>query len=197
MNLMEKHIGQIDPEARWSRQGHTSGVIWLTGLSGAGKSTLAVGLERVLFDQGMRVVVLDGDNLRHGLTADLGFSDTDRHENIRRITETAAAFIVSGAVVITAFISPFRADRETARGKIGERFHEVFIQADLEVCEARDQKGLYAGARSGEIANFTGISSPYEMPLNPDLVLNTGDEDFDACLAQLRDYALIAFTHKN
>ena len=197
MNLMEKQIGQIDPEARWSRQGHTSGVIWLTGLSGAGKSSLAVGLERVLFDQGMRVVVLDGDNLRHGLTGDLGFSDTDRHENIRRITETAAAFIVSGAVVITAFISPFRADRETARGKIGERFHEVFIQADLEVCEARDPKGLYARARSGEIANFTGISSPYEMPLNPNLVLNTGDEDFDACLAQLRDYALIAFTHKN
>ena len=197
MNLMEKQIGQIDPEARWSRQGHTSGVIWLTGLSGAGKSSLAVGLERVLFDQGMRVIVLDGDNLRHGLTGDLGFSDMDRHENIRRITETAAAFIVSGAVVITAFISPFRAGRETARGKIGERFHEVFIHADLEVCEARDPKGLYARARSGEIENFTGISSPYEKPLNPDLALNTGDEDFDACLAQLRDYALIAFTHKN
>ena len=100
-------------------------------------------------------------------------------------------------IVITAFISPFRTDREMARGKIGERFHEVFIQADLEVCEARDPKGLYTRARAGEIENFTGISSPYEMPLNADLVLNTGDEDFDACLAQLRDYALIAFTHKN
>ena len=197
MNLIEKHIGQVDPQARWSRQGHTSGVIWFTGLSGAGKSTLAAGLERVLFDQGMRVVVLDGDNLRHGLTGDLGFSDKDRHENIRRITETAAAFIVSGTVVITAFISPFRADREMARDKIGEQFHEVFIQADLEVCEARDPKGLYARARAGEITHFTGISSPYEVPRNPHLILNTGDEDFDACLAQLRDYALIAFPQSN
>ena len=194
---MEKHIGQIDLEARWFRQGHAGGVIWLTGLSGAGKSALAVGLERVLFDQGMRVVVLDGDNLRHGLTGDLGFSDMDRRENIRRVTETAVAFIASGAVVITAFISPFRADREAARVRLGKRFHEVFIQADLEVCEARDPKGLYARARSGEIANFTGVSSPYEVPLNPELVLNTGDEEFDACLAQLRDYALTAFPQSN
>ena len=190
-------MGQIDLEARWFRQGHANGVIWLTGLSGAGKSALAVGLERVLFDQGMRVVVLDGDNLRHGLTGDLGFSDMDRRENIRRITETAVAFIASGAVVITAFISPFRADREAARVKLGKQFHEIFIQADIEVCEARDPKGLYARARSGEIANFTGVSSPYEVPLNPELVLNTGDEDFDACLAQLRDYALTAFPQSN
>ncbi len=184
-------------KARWSRQGHTSGAVWLTGLSGAGKSSLAAGLERVLFDQGMRVSVLDGDNLRHGLTGDLGFSDMDRHENIRRITEVAAAFVASGAIVITAFISPFRADRENARHKIGDRFHEVFIQADLEICESRDPKGLYARARAGKIENFTGISSPYETPLNPELVLNTGDKNFDACLAQLRDYALIAFTHRH
>ena len=197
MNLMEKHIGQIDPEARWSRQGHTSGVIWLTGLSGAGKSSLAVGLERGLFDKGMRVFVLDGDNLRHGLTGDLGFSEMDRHENIRRVTEVVAAFAGSGAIIITAFISPFQADREKARHRIGEQFHEVYVKADLEICESRDPKGLYARARAGEIKNFTGVSSPYERPLNPELTLNTGEEDFDTCLAQLQDYAFIAFTNNH
>lgn len=184
---------QIDREARWCRQGHKSGVLWFTGLSGAGKSSLAVGLERILFDQDMRVFVLDGDNLRHGLNGDLGFSDADRQENIRRVTEVAEGFSRSGTIVITAFISPFRIDRDNARRVIGEQFHEVFIDAGLEICEARDPKGLYAKARAGEISNFTGISSPYEAPLNPELEVDTGAEDFDACLERLRKYAISAF----
>ena len=184
---------QIDREARWCRQGHKSGVLWFTGLSGAGKSSLAVGLERILFDQDMRVFVLDGDNLRHGLNGDLGFSDADRQENIRRVTEVAEGLSGSGTIVITAFISPFRTDRDNARRVIGEQFHEVFIDAGLEICEARDPKGLYAKARAGEISNFTGISSPYEAPLNPELEVDTGAEDFDVCLERLRKYAISVF----
>lgn len=167
--------------------------MWFTGLSGAGKSSLAVGLERVLFDRGMRVFVLDGDNLRHGLNGDLGFSDAARSENIRRVTEVAAAFAAAGNIVITAFISPFRADRENARRVIGGHFHEVFIDAALEVCEARDPKGLYARARTGEIAEFTGVSSPYERPKAADITVDTGVEDFDACMARLSAYAADAF----
>ncbi len=190
---MKKRLQNIAPKARWIRQGHKSGVLWLTGLSGAGKSALAVGLERFLFDKGMRVFVLDGDNLRHGLTGDLGFSERDRHENIRRVTEVTAAFINSGSIVVTALISPFRADRDSARRKIGAQFHEVFVKADLEICEERDPKGLYAKARAGEIENFTGVSSPYEEPNNPELIINTGEEKFQSSLERLLDYALIAF----
>jgi len=183
----------IDSPARWRRQGHRSGVLWFTGLSGAGKSSLAVGLERELFGRGMRVFVLDGDNLRHGLNGDLGFSDADRQENIRRVAEVAALFAQAGFVVVTAFISPFRADRDTARRTIGDDFHEAHIHADLEVCEARDPKGLYVKARAGDIADFTGISSPYEAPLAPEISVNTGEQDFDTCLALLVDYAVRAF----
>ncbi|MBM10323.1 MAG: adenylyl-sulfate kinase [Magnetovibrio sp.] len=190
---MKKQLYNIAPKARWIRQGHKSGVLWLTGLSGAGKSALAVGLERFLFDKGMRVFALDGDNLRHGLTGDLGFSHKDRHENIRRLAEVAAAFVDSGFIVVTAFISPFRVDRDNARRKLGGQFHEIFVKADLNVCEERDPKGLYARARAGEIKNFTGISSPYEEPYCPELILNTGEEEFESSLARLLDYALIAF----
>jgi bifunctional enzyme CysN/CysC len=183
----------VGPAERWAQQGHRSGVIWFTGLSGAGKSSLAVGLERRLFDAGMRVFVLDGDNLRHGLNGDLGFSDADRRENIRRVTEVAAAFAEAGCVVITAFISPFRDDRRRAREIIGEGFHEVHIAAPLAVCEARDPKGLYARARKGEIKDFTGISSPYEAPEAPELVIDTDAGDLDECIDQLATYATGAF----
>jgi len=184
---------QVGADARQGRYGHRSGVLWFTGLSGAGKSTLAVGLERRLFDKGMRVFVLDGDNLRHGLNGDLGFSDADRQENIRRVTEVAAAFAEAGRLVITAFISPFRADRHAARKVIGEGFHEVHIAASLDVCEARDPKGLYARARAGEIKDFTGVSSPYEAPESPEIALDTGAENFESSLDRLEAYALKAF----
>ena len=186
-------IHQIGHAARWKRQGHRGGVLWFTGLSGAGKSSLAVGLERQLFARDMRVFVLDGDNLRHGLNGDLGFSDADRRENIRRVTQVAAAFSEAGNIVITAFISPFRIDREDARQAIGEGFYEAFIHADLSVCEQRDPKGLYAKARAGEISDFTGISSPYETPANADITVDTGRMDFDACLSHLSDFDVAAF----
>ena len=179
--------------ARAARHGHDGGVLWLTGLSGSGKSTLAIGLEQALFAEGFQVFVLDGDNLRHGLNGDLGFSDRDRQENIRRITEVAVAFTDAGMVVITAFISPFRADRERAREILGVKFHEIFVDARLEVCEARDPKGLYKKARAGIIPEFTGISSTYQQPESPDLSLDTGNTSIDDCVAGLRDYAVNAF----
>jgi adenylyl-sulfate kinase len=189
-DLIAHHVGH---EARWQRQGHRGGVMWFTGLSGAGKSSLAVGLERQLFARDMRVFVLDGDNLRHGLNGDLGFSDADRQENIRRVAQLAAVFAEAGHVVITAFISPFRIDRDAARQVIGRNFYEAHIHADLSVCETRDPKGLYAKARAGEISDFTGISSPYEAPAKADISVDTGRMDFDACLTQLNDFALTAF----
>ena len=186
-------VSKVNSGARASRHGHDGGVLWFTGLSGSGKSTLAIGLERALFAEGFQVFVLDGDNLRHGLNGDLGFSDRDRQENIRRITEVAVAFADAGMVVITAFISPFRADRERAHQILGVKFHEIFIDARLEVCEARDPKGLYKKARAGLIPEFTGISSPYERPDSPALSLDTGSASIDDCVASLRDYAVHAF----
>jgi len=183
----------VSANSRASRHGHRGGVLWFTGLSGSGKSTLAIGLEQALFAKKFQVFVLDGDNLRHGLNGDLGFSDDDRQENIRRVTEVATAFAEAGMVVISAFISPFRADRENAHQAIGEGFHEIFLDASLEVCESRDPKGLYRQARAGEIAEFTGISSPYEKPQAPAVVLNTGTESIDDCLEKLSVYAEIAF----
>ena len=183
----------VSSGARACRHGHKGGVLWFTGLSGSGKSTLAIGLEQALFAEGFQVFVLDGDNLRHGLNRDLGFSDRDRQENIRRVTEMAVAFADAGTVVITAFISPFRADRERARQTLGKNFHEIFVNARLEVCEARDPKGLYKKARAGTIAEFTGISSPYERPESPALSLDTGGTSINDCVAGLRDYAVRAF----
>ncbi|MAH85354.1 MAG: adenylyl-sulfate kinase [Rhodospirillaceae bacterium TMED8] len=190
---MIKSLNNIPLEARWNRYGHRSGVLWFTGLSGSGKSSLAIGLERILFDQGKRVFVLDGDNLRHGLNGDLGFSMEDRRENIRRVTEVAAAYVEAGFIVISAFISPFRIDREIAHQIIGENFHEVFINATIDICEQRDPKGLYAKARAGEIVDFTGISSPYEVPDNPNLVVHTGTQEFSHSLKKLTKYAETAF----
>ena len=173
---------------RWHFNGHRSGIIWLTGLSGAGKSTLAVELERILFAKGYQVTVLDGDNVRYGLNADLGFSPQDRVENIRRVGEVAALIARTGVIVVTAFISPYLADRERVRTAHPDLFHEVYVAAPLAVCEARDAKGLYRKARAGEIAEFTGISAPYEPPTAPELVLDTGQQTVEQSLARLVFY---------
>jgi bifunctional enzyme CysN/CysC len=173
---------------RERRNGHRGAVIWLTGLSGAGKSTLAMALERALFAQGASVYVLDGDNLRAGLNSDLGFSAADRAENIRRVGEVAALFADAGSIVITAFISPMQRDREIARAAAGDRFHEIYLRADLRTCEARDTKGLYKRARAGEIADFTGISAPYEEPESPELAIDTAGQSVERCVSELLSY---------
>lgn len=178
----------VTREARHARNGHRGGVLWFTGLSGAGKSTLALALERELFARGYQVYVLDGDNIRSGLNADLGFGPEDRAENIRRVGEVAALFADAGFLAISAFISPYRADRERARRAAGEVFHEIYIHAPLEVCERRDPKGLYRKARNGEIPEFTGISSPYEPPEKPELVIPTHELSPEECLALLVRY---------
>ena len=163
----------VSRAARARRNRHPGGVIWLTGLSGAGKSTLAIEAEDRLFRKGYQVYALDGDNVRHGLNATLGFSPEDRAENIRRVGEVAALFADAGFIVLTAFISPYRSDRaraRTAARRTGvQGFHEVHVRAPLAVCEARDPKGLYRRARAGEIADFTGVSAPYEPPDRPEL----------------------------
>jgi bifunctional enzyme CysN/CysC len=165
--------------------GHHGGILWFTGLSGAGKSTLAVELERLLFAKGYQVTLLDGDNVRQGLSADLGFSPEDRVENIRRIGEVAGLFAQAGLVVISAFISPYRADRDRVRAAHPEHFHEIYINAPLHVCEARDAKGLYRRARAGEIKEFTGVSAPYEPPLAADLEVTTDRSPLERCLSEL------------
>ena len=187
---------RIGRNERWRRNAHKGGVVWLTGLSGAGKSTVAVEVEAELFRRGYQVYVLDGDNVRAGLNANLGFAPEDRAENIRRVGEVAALFADAGVLVISAFISPYRSDRERAR-TAAERiepgaFHEVYISAPLDVCEARDPKGLYRRARTGEIREFTGISAPYEPPDKPNLVIDTAGQSIEACVA-----ALVAHIEKN
>jgi len=177
---------QVTDVERTARMGHAGAVVWLTGLSGAGKSTLAMALERRLFDAGYAAYVLDGDNVRRGLNANLGFSPEDRQENIRRIGEVAALFADAGFICITAFISPYRDDRQRAREATrGGQFLEVHVRADLAVCEARDPKGLYWKARHGEIKGFTGIDSPYEEPDAPELVVDTSQQDIATCVDQL------------
>jgi bifunctional enzyme CysN/CysC len=180
------HRVATDDRAR--RNGHCGGILWFTGLSGAGKSTLAVELERVLFEKGYQVFMLDGDNVRQGLSADLGFAPEDRAENIRRIGEVAGLFAEAGFVVVTAFISPYRAHRDSIRARYSHCFHEIFISASLEVCESRDKKGLYKRARAGAIRDFTGISAPYEPPLAPDLVVDTESRTLTQCRDQLLGY---------
>jgi bifunctional enzyme CysN/CysC len=182
----------VTPAERERRSGHRGAVIWLTGLSGAGKSTLAMALERALFTQSASVYVLDGDNVRAGLNSDLGFSAADRAENIRRVGEVAALFADAGTIVITAFISPMQRDREIARKAAGDRFHEIYLRADLPTCEARDTKGLYKRARAGEIADFTGISAPYEAPDSPELTIDTALLSVDRCVAELLSYVVPA-----
>ena len=171
---------------RIQKNNHPPKVFWMTGLSGSGKSTLANAFQNELFNKGYQVYVLDGDNIRGGLNKDLDFSDEGRIENIRRISEVAKLFADAGFIVITAFISPFKADRQQARTIIGtENFCEVFVNAPLEICEQRDVKGLYKKARAGEIPNFTGISSTFEQPDNAEVVLNTAEEDLEGCVRVL------------
>jgi bifunctional enzyme CysN/CysC len=179
---------RITAELRATRGGHRGGVLWFTGLSGAGKSTLAMALEQELFRKGYQVYVLDGDNVRQGLNANLGFSPEDRAENIRRVGEVAALFADAGVIVITAFISPYRTDRTRARQAAGAAFHEVYVDADVATCEGRDPKGLYRKARAGEIAEFTGISAPYEAPERPELVVDTRQASVDDCVERIVAY---------
>lgn len=174
---------KITAARREARNGHSGCIVWLTGLSGAGKSTIAVKLEQTLFDLGRHTYILDGDNIRHGLCSDLGFSHKDRTENIRRIGEAARLFADAGIICIAAFISPYRADRDMAR-KIAPRgkFLEVYLNVPLEVCEQRDPKGLYAQARAGKLKEFTGISAPYEPPLKPEIELRTNELSVAECV---------------
>lgn len=178
---------------REARGGHLGGVLWFTGLSGAGKSTLAFALEERLFRAGCQAYVLDGDNLRGGLNVDLGFAAADRTENIRRVGHVAALFADAAFICISAFISPYRADRESARRAAGGRFHEIFIRADLATCERRDPKGLYRRARAGTIKDFTAIDDIYEPPQHPDLMIDTVEQTVDESLQVLMEYVIANF----
>lgn len=190
---MSKHIvwhaQSLSKEERRHKNQHHSAVFYFTGLSGSGKSTIANAAARRLFNLGVNTYVLDGDNIRHGLNQDLGFSDEDRKENIRRIGEVSKLFIDSGQVVFTAFISPFQVDRDTVRSLLEEdEFVEVFVSCPIEACEERDPKGLYQKARTGEIPEFTGISSPYEAPVHPEITLHTDIYSVEECVDQLVAY---------
>lgn len=171
------------------RNKHKGAVLWFTGLPGSGKSTLALGLEQRLFEMGAQVYSLDGDNIRRGLNSDLGFSHEGRTENIRRIGEVAALFADAGLIVVTAFISPYRHDRETARNAAGTAFHEIYIKASVDVCERRDPKGHYALARAGKLLDFTGVSAPYEAPDSPDLTIETDKLSVEESLERLVAFA--------
>ncbi|MDX1578867.1 MAG: adenylyl-sulfate kinase [Gemmatimonadota bacterium] len=180
----------VSRESREERRGHRGAVLWFTGLSASGKSTLAIEVEKRLFQEGYFSYVLDGDNIRHGLNGDLGFTPDDRTENIRRVGEVAKLFAESGALVLTAFISPYRADRDRVRARATRPtdFVEIFVSCPVEVCEARDPKGLYRRARAGEIRNFTGIDAPYEEPDAPELTIQTNLHDVETCVEQVMDY---------
>jgi adenylylsulfate kinase len=182
-----RHDGAVTRADREKILGQRGCVVWFTGLSGSGKSTVARATERQLAREGHLVYVLDGDNVRHGLCADLGFSPEDRAENIRRVGHVAALFADAGAIVLTAFISPYRADRQLARDAVGDGdFLEVFVDADLATCESRDPKGLYKKARAGEIEEFTGVSAPYEPPEDPALVLDTNEQELADSVAAVQ-----------
>ena len=190
------HNLTIDRNKLEKMRGHKGVVIWFTGLSGSGKSTLANAVNEVLHLDGLSTYVLDGDNIRHGLCKDLGFSDEDREENIRRIGEVANLFMNAGIITITAFVSPFISDRNKVRNIIGSKdFIEVYCSADIDVCERRDTKGLYKKARLGEIKEFTGISSPYEAPVNPEIAVDTGtlnlNDSVEEVIKYLREQNLI------
>ena len=180
------HHATVTRLRREALNGHRGAIIWFTGLSGSGKSTLAHAVEEYLHQRGCRTFVLDGDNVRHGLCGDLDFSSQDRQENIRRIGEIAKLFMDAGVIVLTAFISPYRADRERVRGMVEHGdFIEIFCDTPLEICESRDVKGIYKKARAGLIPEFTGISSPYEAPITPELTVQTGTTGLEACVQQV------------
>ena len=183
------HQASVTRERRNQSNNHQSVVLWFTGLSGSGKSTLAHVLEEKLFNKGCKTLVLDGDNVRHGLNSNLDFSDDDRKENIRRIGEVAKLMLESGLIVMTAFISPFREDRAAVRNLISNNdFIEIYCKASLKTCEARDVKGLYKRARAGEIKNYTGIDSPYEAPENPELIIDTDKETLDESVSRIYSF---------
>jgi adenylyl-sulfate kinase len=178
--------GKVTAEQRAQQNGHAGCIVWLTGLSGSGKTTIATELERALFNRGKHAYVLDGDNMRHGLGSDLGFSPRDRKEHIRRAGEVAKLLADAGIICITAFISPYRSDRELARSIApAGTFLEVYLNAPLDVCEQRDPKGLYAKARAGTIKDFTGISAPYEAPLKPEVELRTDQRGVHECVSTI------------
>ena len=183
------HQASVTRQRRNKLNKHRSVVLWFTGLSGSGKSTLAHALEEKLFQKGCRTFVLDGDNVRHGLNSNLDFSDADRGENIRRISEVSKLMLESGLIVMTAFISPFNKDRNEAKRLISnDDFIEIYCKASLETCEARDVKGLYKKARAGKIKNYTGIDSPYEVPENPDLIIDTDNETLDNAVFKILNF---------
>jgi adenylylsulfate kinase len=188
------HNATVTRDRRELQNEHRGGLFWFTGLSGAGKSTLAHSVEERLHQEGYRTFVLDGDNVRHGLCADLSFSDDDRKENIRRVGHMSMLYVEAGIIVLTAFISPFRSDRDNVRKIAGPDFHEIYCECSLEVCEDRDVKGLYKRARAGEIPDFTGISSPYEAPEFADLTVDT-ESQLEECGNSAFDY--IAAATKN
>lgn len=179
------HHATVTRARREALNGHKAALLWFTGFSGAGKSTIAHATEEWLHQRGCRTFVLDGDNVRHGLCGDLGFSLADRHENIRRIGEVSKLFVDAGVIALTAFISPLREDRDSVRHLVGADFIEIYCCCPIELCELRDIKGLYKKARMGEIENFTGISSPYEYPINPELTLDTAMLSIDDCVARV------------
>jgi len=180
------HNATVTRERREHQNRHKSAILWFTGLSGSGKSTLAHSVEERLYQLGCRTVVLDGDNVRHGLCSDLGFSRQERTENIRRVGEMSKLFLDAGLIALTAFISPFRKDREFVRNLVGtDKFIEIYCECPVETCETRDVKGLYKRARAGEIKEFTGISSSYEIPESPDLVLDTARNPISMCVAEI------------
>ena len=181
---------------RQAHYGHAGGVLWMTGLSASGKSSLAMALEQALMERGYSCYVLDGDNVRGGLNVNLGFSPEDRTENIRRVSEVAALFADAGLSCITAFISPYRADRAQARLRSKKAFHEIYLAADLATCEARDPKGLYKKARAGELRDFTGVSAPYESPEQPECKIDTASESLAESLEKLVAYVMAAFPCK-
>ena len=183
------HQASVTRQRRNKSNNHRSLVLWFTGLSGSGKSTLAHALEEKLFQKGCRTYVLDGDNVRHGLNFNLDFSKAGRTENIRRISEVSKLMLDSGLIVMTAFISPFSKDREQARNLISrENFIEIYCKASLEICESRDVKGLYKLARAGEIKNYTGIDSPYEIPVSPELVIDTDEQSLEDSVSSILSF---------
>lgn len=182
------HNATVTRQRREEMNGHNGVILWFTGLSGAGKSSLSHAVEETLHRMGCHTFVLDGDNVRHGLCADLGFSSEDRVENIRRVGEMSKLFIEAGVIVLTAFISPFRSDRERVRSLVPHGdFLEIYCDSPLEVCEGRDVKGLYKRARAGEIKDFTGISSPYEAPVDPELTVETGALTIEDSVAKVME----------
>ncbi|ABR49624.1 Adenylyl-sulfate kinase [Alkaliphilus metalliredigens QYMF] len=181
----DTNIKREDREALLKQKG---AVLWFTGLSGSGKSTVANAVEKKLYEASRATYLLDGDNIRHGLNKGLGFDTKDRIENIRRIAEVSKLFVDAGIITLTAFISPFIKERNDVRGLLGDRFIEIFVDCSLEACEGRDPKGLYQKARAGEIKNFTGIDSPYEKPVSPEIIVQTDIKSVDECANQILQY---------